>query len=36
MKKFKDFKAIMKEEIDENEGTDIMETMIKARREWTI
>ena len=34
MKRYQDAKAILKEEIDENEGTDIMEQMLKDRREW--
>ena len=33
MKRYQDAKAILKEEIDENEGTDIMEQMLKDRRE---
>jgi hypothetical protein len=36
MKKYQDAKIALKEEIDENEGTDIMETMLKDRREWVL
>lgn len=36
MKKYQDAKIALKEEIDENEGTDIMETMLKERREWVL
>ena len=36
MKKYIDAKGALKEEIDENEGTDIMETMLKERREWVL
>ena len=34
MKKYQDAKVALKEEIDENEGTDIMEAMLKERRTW--
>ena len=34
MKKYQDAKVALKEEIDENEGTDIMESMLKDRRIW--
>ena len=34
MKRYLDAKVQLKEEIDENEGTDIIEQMLKERREW--
>jgi hypothetical protein len=34
MKKFIDLKGSLKEEIDENEGTDIVEQMLNDRRKW--
>ena len=33
-KRYLDAKIALKEEIDENEGTDLMEQMLKDRREW--
>ena len=33
-KRYLDAKVALKEEIDENEGTDLMEQMLKERREW--
>ena len=33
-KSYQHAKNLLKEEIDENEGTDIMEQMLKDRREW--
>lgn len=33
-KRYQDAKNQLKEEIDENQGTDIMEQMLKERREW--
>jgi len=34
MKSYLDAKVLLKEEMDENEGTDRMEEMLKVRREW--
>ena len=33
-KSYQNAKNLLKEEIDDNEGTDIMEQMMKDRREW--
>lgn len=33
-KKYQDAKGILKEEINENQGVDIQEQMLKERREW--
>lgn len=35
-KSYNHAKNLLKEEIDENEGTDIMEQMLKDRREWIM
>ena len=32
--KYNEAKSLLKDEIDENEGTDIRENMLKERREW--
>lgn len=34
MKSYKNAKVQVKEEIDENQGTDIMEKMLGERRDW--
>ena len=34
MKSYKNAKVQIKEEIDDNQGTDIMEKMLNERRDW--